>query len=323
MYWLKPFDAVHDAANAWALGQFPWDEPVLEIGGGDGMFSFIAHDGEFRAADDRYAQSDPGARGDIFDIYHPGRGLTIRRYHPGRGLTIRRPASRTYQAGVDLKRSHLLKSKETNLYRSLVVAAPEPLPFAPQTFRTVFLYFPHGLMENGKTLNYERALREIRRVIRPGGALLMTAMNRTIAGCFVCHPLHQFFARRGWRRLSGYFRTLDAGRYEEIRSFSRSPEEWKELLEGSGFRLDQAWTHVTPAAWRVYDLQTRPWLKALIRSSRVLERWRLKSVVKAVWVYAWLPGLALFFLLFARPTRFSPGSGQNAKLLLAFQATAI
>lgn len=309
VYWLKPFDAVNDTANALALRQFPWDGPILEVGGGDGVFSFIMHDGEFIFTDDRYDQSDPNRSGDIFDMYRNGVSLTIKRY-----------ASRSYETGVDLKWSHVLKCKETKLYRSLIVSPPEPLPFASASFKTVFLYFPHGLVENGQTLDYERTLKEIRRVIRPDGTLLMTAVNRKIASYFVCYPLHQFFEHRGWSRFSEYFKKLDAGRYKEIGGLGRTPGEWTKLLQNSGFRLVDAWTQVRPLAWQVYDFQTRPLLNALIRWNWFLKRVYVKKVVKGMWIYAWLPVLTLFFLAFARPTRFSPSSKDEVGAFFALRA---
>lgn len=310
VYWLKPFDAVNDAANAWALRQFAWEPPILEIGSGDGVFSFIMHDGEFVLSDDRYDQSDPDRPGDMFDVYHKGRSLTIKRC-----------ASRSYEAGVDLKWSHVLKCKETQLYRKLVVSWPEPLPFAAASFKTVFLYFPHGLVEHGQVLNYERTLKEIRRVLRPDGTLLMTAVNRIVSHHFVCYPLHRFFERRGWRQLSEYFKKLDTGRYAEISGFGRAAEEWGKLLQEAGFKLGNIWTQVTPLAWRVCDFQTRPLLRPLIRSSRFLKRVRLKRTVKVAWVCTWLPALTLFYLLFARPRRFSLESGDEAGAFFAFRAT--
>lgn len=309
VYWLKPFDAVNDAANAWALRQFPWEEPILEVGGGDGVFSFIMHDGEFILTDDRYDQSDPSRSGDIFDMYRNGVSLTIKRY-----------ASRSYEAGVDLKWSHVLKCRETKLYRWLVVSLPEPLPFASESFKTVFLYFPHGLIENGKTLDYERTLKEIRRVIRPDGTLLMTAVNRKIANYFVCYPLHQLFERRGWRRLSEYFRELDANRYEEITGLGRTPEEWTKLFQENRFSLVDAWRQVRPLAWWIYDFQTRPLLRSLIRWNWFLKRVHLKEVVKAAWIYTWLPALALFYLAFAKPRHLSPESQDESGVFFAFRA---
>lgn len=309
VYWLKPFDAVNDAANAWALRQFPWEEPILEVGGGDGMFSFIMHDGAFIATDDRYDQADPERSGDIFDVYR--RGVS---------LTVKRAASRSYQAGVDLKWSHLSKCGETSLYRALVLSAPEPLPFRAESFRTVFLYLPHGLVERGTGLDYGRTLKEIRRVLRRDGTLLMTSVNARVGEWFVCHPLRRFFETRGWVGLAEYFKKLDAGRYGEITSLARTSEEWRALLRASGFRVLDGWAQVTPLAWRLYDVQTRPVLRPLIRWSWFLRRVQLKGAVKAVWVYSWLPVLMLFYLVGARPKRMPAGQNGARRVFFAFRA---
>lgn len=312
IYWLKPFDAVNDAANAWALRQFRWEEPILEVGGGDGVFSFIMHGGEFNLTDDRYDQADPDRSGDIFDVYREGRPPTVKR-----------EAGRAYDAGVDLKRSHLLKARETGLYRSLVVSAPEPLPFAAGTFKTVFLYFPHGLKERGSALNYGRTLKEIRRVIHPEGTVLMTAANQTIAKHFVCYPLHRYFERKGWRRLSAYFKKLDAGRYAEITGLGLTLSEWSKLLQEAGFHLADAWAHVSPTAWRIYDVQTRPLLRHLIHWSWFLRRTGLKPIIKGAWVAVWMPMLALFYLIFAKPSRLPVGTEPSRRMLFVFRAVPV
>jgi SAM-dependent methyltransferase len=312
MYWLKPFDAVNDAANAWSLRRFLWKEPILEVGGGDGVFSFIMHEGKFAFADDRYDQADPGRPGDIFDVYRPGQRLTVRRR-----------AGIVYEAGVDLKWSHILKCHETGLYRRLAVASPERLPFAAGSFNTVFLYFPHGLAEYGGAMSYESTLAEVRRVLRPGGTLLMTAVNRDIRRHFVCYPLHRFFATRGWRRASEYFRRLDAGRYAEVSGLGRTPAEWETLLDAHGFRPEEAWTQVRPFAWRIYDVQTRPVLRTLIRVHRVLRPIHLRAAIKAVTMVLSLPLLALLYLVWARPRPWSSASGADAALFFAFRAVAV
>lgn len=309
MYWLKPFDALADTANAWALRQFSWEAPILEIGGGDGVFSFIMHGGEFAPADDRFDQTDPGRTGDIYDVYRPQQPLTVRRL-----------AGRTYRAGLDLKTSHLLKCQETRLYESLLLGEPAPLPFAPASFRTVFLYFPHGLVERGARLDYPRTLAEIRRVIRADGTLLMTAMNHTIVNYFTCHRVAERLARCGLQRGAAYFGKLDGGRFAEIGTLGRSLEQWRAVLAGAGFRLVDVWTHVTPFAWRVYDVQTRPVLRPLIRSARFFRRIGLKGFVKAIWIAGWLPCLSFFYSKFAKPRRLYPGASDDGHLLFVFRA---
>lgn len=290
MYWLKPFDAVNDTANAWALRQCPWSEPILEIGSGDGVFSFILHGGEFSFVDDRYDQADPRLKGDIFDIYHEKSRMAVKR-----------PAQVKYAAGLDLKRSHLMKCKETGMYRLLVVSTPQELPFSSDSFMTVFLYFPHGLVEQGKALDYRATLKEVRRVLHRNGSLLMTAFHKNVSRYFLCNMLSSFFSRRDLNKLGRYFRNLDAGRSQEISHLARSPGEWEKLLFDSGLKVVDVWCQISPIAWLVYDIQTRPIFRQLIKWNWVLRRLRLKRFLKRFFVYACLPILVVFYYLFARP----------------------
>ncbi len=302
LYWLKPFDAVNDAANAWALSQFEWVEPILEVGGGDGVFSFILHGGEFFLSEDRYRHGDLRLN-DIYDVYRSDRPLRIKHR-----------IGRRYEVGADLKLSHLQKSEETGLYQRLLSIKPEALPLGPGSFKTVFLYTFHGLTD------YRRCLKEIRRVIRPDGTLLMIAFNQVVSRQFICYPLHKWFERLGWKGLSAYFLKLDNGRYEELTGFSRSFSEWKRLLEEADFQLTKAYNQVSPLAWRVYDLQTRPLLRPLIRFSEFLERLHLKTPVKALWVYLFLPLLVVFYETAARPRRIPLDDPKASGIFFAFHA---
>lgn len=307
-YWLKPFDAVNDAANATALLEFSWEGPVLEIGGGDGVFSFIMHGGRFAALDDRYDQVNLEQQGDMFNAHRSDRALRVTR-----------AASLRYDIGIDLKWSHLLKSRALGSYKHVVQAAPSPLPFREGTFRTVFLYFPHGLIERGAAIDYAATLAEIRRVLRPDGTLLMTAMNDAVNAHFVCNALAERCEWAGFSRLARYFRRLDGGRRHEIGTFARSLPEWNRLLHAAGFTVTDVRTQLLPIGWRVYDVQTRPVLRPLIRAAQWFGDWGLKPLVKTIWVALWLPVITLFYTLVGRPSRLGDGAAARG-VVFVFRA---
>ena len=54
IYFLKPFDAVNDTLTASLLKDYNWETPYIEIGSGDGMFSYIMHGNSFPLWFDRY-----------------------------------------------------------------------------------------------------------------------------------------------------------------------------------------------------------------------------------------------------------------------------
>jgi len=290
MYWLKPFDAVNDTANAVALLRFDWSkEPIMEAGGGDGVFSFIMHGGAFAFTDDRYNQADPGKSGDIYDVYDRTQKLHIKK-----------TASIFYNLGADLKISHIYKARETGMYRNnqILSAIPETLPVKSGVYSTVFLYTFHGLSD------YRRSLAEIRRIIRSDGVLLAIVVNDTVKNNFICFKLSRFFARQGWHRISRYFAQLDGGRHDEIAGlFAKNWIEWVSLLQETGFAIEEVYSQVSPALWKIYDTQTRPLLKYMIHCSRFLSKVHLKTLVKFLWICMWLPILMISYLLMALPIR--------------------
>lgn len=290
MYWLKPFDAINDTANAMALLQFDWStEPILEIGSGDGVFSFIMHGGELNFSEDRYNQVDLSRQDDIYDIYKNSSKLKIKKM-----------PSFKYDAGMDLKLSHLLKSKDTELYKydNLVSSKPENLPFKDNVFSTVFLYIFHGLTD------YKASLKEIRRILSNDGRLMMIAVNKAARGNFICYKIHKFCQKRNWIRLSDYFLRLDSGRCDEIGGiFSKDLRKWNELFGETGFKVVRIYSQVSPLLWRIYDTQTRPLLRPLIRLNILLKRLHLKIIFKSLWIYLWLPILTCIYILFGRPSR--------------------
>lgn len=290
MYWLKPFDAINDTANAMAILQFDWSRrPILEIGGGDGAFSFIMHGGKFNFLNDRYDQVDITKPGDIYDFYQNSLSLQINR----------KPLIH-YDVGVDLKLSHLLKGRETGLYLkdNLISAKPEKLPIKNNTFSAVFLYTFHGLTD------YTDSLNEIARVIKRDGQLFMIAFNDIVKNNFICHKIQEYCAKRKWNFLSKYFSGLDGGRYQEIAEiFSNNINGWERLFNETGFQIQEVYTQISPLLWKIYDTQTRPFLKRLIRINWLLKKFHLKTAFKLIWLFLWFPILILFYLVFAMPSK--------------------
>ena len=58
IYFLKPFDAVNDTITSDLLLKFNWEKNYVELGSGDGMFSYIMHGNSFPIWFDRYLNVD-------------------------------------------------------------------------------------------------------------------------------------------------------------------------------------------------------------------------------------------------------------------------
>jgi hypothetical protein len=97
---------------------------------------------------------------------------------------------------------------------------------------------------------------------------------------------------------------LDGGRHNEKGGiFSKSAMEWEDLLRKTGFKVDEAYSQVSPFLWKIYDIQTRPFLKFMIRLNRLFKDLHLKWITKILWVYFWFPIISVFYFIMARPKK--------------------
>lgn len=276
LYFLKPHDAVNDTLTASLLHRLDWSGPVVEIGSGDGVFSYIMHGGAFPLWFDRYLLTDL-AKQDIYDS-HKGHVL-----HPT--VTVHNP---DINFAIDAKESHVRKIKEIGFARHCAVSAYEALPIASASVPKIFYYTPHGLRD------HEAAIREAARVLTHRGAMLILLYDSKFKPSFLCHRLAQLCSGKVGR----YFSHLDNGRFDEITNLSKSPQEWEVFFLRHGLEIETCHSGLSAFAWKAYDIQTRPFLKPLIRLFGMLPDY-MRTWIKFLWMVACYPYLVIFYLLFS------------------------
>ena len=128
VYFLKPHDAINDTLTASLLVSLNWDGPIVEIGSGDGIFSYIMHGGQLPLQFDRYLLTNLKSR-DIYEFHLPDiiRPITSLKYPD---ITV----------SIDAKDFHTLKSAELGFARSSITCPYESLPFAEGTVDNIFYY---------------------------------------------------------------------------------------------------------------------------------------------------------------------------------------
>ena len=276
LYFLKPNDAVNDTLTSSLLCRLDWTGPIVEIGSGDGVFSYIMHGGAFPLDFDRYLLTDLSKQ-DIYDdhrddVIHPA----VRLDYPNITLAI------------DAKQSHVDKIAEIGFAKQAKLASYESLPLASSSVAKVFYYTPHGLN------NHEEAIREAARIVAPGGSMLILLFDSKIKSSFICHRLAGFLPGAAGR----YFSRLDNGRHDEIMSLAKSPLQWENYFSNHRFVVEKKYSGLSTFAWKVYDTQTRAILKILIRIFGSLPR-PLRTWVKTICLISSYPYLVFFYLLFS------------------------
>lgn len=278
IYFLKPFDAVNDTLTAMLLKRLNWNGKVVEIGAGDGEFSYIMHGGKFPLWYDRFLQVDI-SRKDIFSAYES--------VNFSDNLPI--PAHPHYAISIDERFFHTKKIKHIGFAKLPLCANYEYLPIRSNTVETVFYYIPHGLKD------HKKAIIEVRRILVDGGNLLILLYNISFKDYFLCYRL---WKKMEIKWLKSFFLSLDNGRFEELTSLAKTLDEWKHFFKDNGFELEKTYCGLTRIAWAFYDIQTRPFLRPLIFFFNSLPL-PIRTFFKFMWIALWYPIIVIFYILFS------------------------
>lgn len=265
--WLRPESALWDAIASEELSAFPPRESSLDLGCGNGLFSFITAGGAFGPGYDWFVHSKTAGFAENQDIYD------VRlRNDPGRHITAR-PRWR-FSFGFDHKANLLSQASRLGLYRGVRRGdANARLPFPDEAFGSVFSNILYWLRDPGKRLA------EIRRVLVPGGrAILCVPDPRFIR---VCESYQ--WRRRGSRLLQ----LINRGRSESV-LWTVSRDGIKSLARRAALRVAHHSTYLSDAVLRFWDVGLRPLSPPLIEMSRRL-RPADRAHVKALWIKASLP----------------------------------
>jgi SAM-dependent methyltransferase len=150
------------------------------------------------------------------------------------GVVFRKPID----VGLDPEFVSLREAKRGGSYRSLVQALGSRIPYPDAHFSSAF---SNSVLEH--IANLQEVLHEVARVLRPGSPLIFCVPN---------HRWPESLQIAGWLKGVG-LRTLASTYTRFFTRVSRhinmlSPEEWKGLLVGAGFKLEDHWHYFPPRA---------------------------------------------------------------------------
>lgn len=277
IYFLKPHDAVNDTVTSFLITRFDWTGKFLEIGSGDGMFSYLMHGGTFPFSFDRYTDTNL-RKADIFETHTPG-NIKPRKTLSYPNLFV----------SVDAKQVHVKKIKEINFSKTALVSGYENLPFEHDSQDNIFFYTPHGVSD------HSQAFKEAVRILKPGGRMIILRYDSGFTTAFVCRNLSNRF--NGW--ISRYFQRLDGGRFDEITLMAQSERQWRTQFSQHGLSVLGCYSGLSHFAWKVYDVQTRPILTGLVNIFNSLPKW-FRTSLKLLWMICLFPYLLIFLLIFAK-----------------------
>jgi len=277
LYFLKPFDAINDTLTSSILYSLNWDGNIVELGSGDGEFSYVMHGGKFPLWYDRYLDTDLSKK-DIFDTHIDGQinGLTKLSY-PNIILSI------------DAKENHVKKIKEIGFSKNAKQSLYENLPLNNESVEKIFYYTPHGLKD------HDIALNESIRILKKKGKILILLYNSEFKESFLCHKIANTISNE---KIANYFNQLDNGRFNELIRLSKTKDEWIVYFKSKGLKVNLSYSGLSTTAWKFYDIQTRPFLKKLVIIFNYFPLW-LRTILKVTYMLLLFPFLLIFYIVFS------------------------
>jgi len=267
IYYLKPFDAVNDTITSDLLLKFNWKNNYLELGSGDGMFSFIMHGNSFPLWFDRYLNINLSDK-NIFK--------SKLRYFP----KFKNKYSIQPNCSIDSKYHHIVSVNKIGFSKSSKLSNYENLKYKKKSEDLIFIYTPHGLKD------YAKSLKNTLPILKKNGKIILLLNLKNVLNYFICYKLS---------RNNSVFKKLDNGRYHETKKFSKSFTEWIDLFKKNNLKLKNFYTGLSPLTWMIYDIQTRPILKILIRFFNILPIY-IRTLLKLIWMIAVYPLLLITYL---------------------------
>ena len=161
----------------------------------------------------------------------------------------------SFVTGLDNDEGMVRKARKSGVYKEVVLADAGEMPFADGEFEVVF---SNSVLEHISKL--ERVLREVSRVLKPGGLLVATM------------PSDQLISYIGWGKLYGF---LFNKKYNHYHLYSR--EKWVSLLKKFGLKLVDSYYYLDTKT--IGEWHKCLWLNKLGISFKVEKRkfMRLKS----------------------------------------------
>lgn len=268
--WLRPESAFVDAVASTLISRHKIRYPSLDLGCGNGIFSFLTAGGEFSLDYDWYINVNTKGFWKNKDIYDVCKVKDLKQF------IIKKPQY-IFAAGFDHKSNLLKQAQCLSFYDSLVKCdANERLPFEDGQLKTVFSNMLHWL----KSLKV--ILKEMHRVLDDNGIAIL------------CLPNTKFFdycfTYQCKKKNSELLRLLNRGRSECLHS-AISYNDFSNLAKTIGFDIIDHCYYMSRLTATIWDIGLRPLSPVLIRMANSLTSDNRKSIKKE-----WIETLAPFFL---------------------------
>lgn len=218
VFYPDPGLALHRAVEAKMFSKSSLVSPILELGCGDGSFSYLCYGSDELKHNERVSSTAEDKR--LSNIARP------------------------IDIGLDLVSNTIREAKSKGIYKNVVVADINNLPFKNQLFKTII---SNSVMTH--IYHLDNALNEIARILHPEGKFVFTAPSKYF-GDYLFST--QIWKALGLRSIAKFFSRKYNKKYGQYHFLKLS--EWQSRLEAVGMRLEEDKYYLSGKASFVWSL---------------------------------------------------------------------
>ena len=272
LHWLRPETALWRTLDCMVLQDIEFFPPIIDVGCGDGLFSFTRGGGVLSPEYDMFRQV--GGLDSFFDkvdIYNHFDESAI-------APIIQQKAAYQIDLGIDHKDALLNKALLLGCYNHIKACdANNPLPVKDSIYRTAFCNILYWLE------NYKATLKEFRRILTDDGKVIITVPNNT----FKDYCIYQRLCLKTGDSKWAWLHLVDRGRSENIK-LCQSYERWSSDFYEAGFNVVQHRQYLSKTVIEAWDIGLRPISPFLIEMANKLSL-KDRLSIKKKWIDRLMP----------------------------------
>lgn len=263
-YWVRPETAIWRSLDAIILKKFKFSNPMLDIGCGDGSFSFTNLEGEISHSFDSYKNMN-NTKG-FFD------GKDIHDQFVGEKPRITKKPKMNIDIGIDWKESLLKKAKDLKFYNKVIQHdANTPLPFENEQFQTIFSNTFYWLND------IEHIFKEAKRICTNSGKIIICVPDEKFKQSLIY--TNYLKKNQTWAKM------LDRGISSNIKH-CYSEKKWEEIFSKFELKVENHVNYLSENLIKFWSIGLRPYSPYIIDMANKLkpeERLKIKKrIIKEI-----------------------------------------